>query len=115
MFEGPRWYGLANDPEPPNARSPDAESDLIALVDGEVLLCEVKASWRALNSSDIPKLVSLAKRLRPDIALLAVMEGPGGPADQLAAAKTDLQAEGIEFRVMTLESNQDAYDSPYLM
>ena len=114
MFVGPRWYGFSHDSEAGASRSPNAESDLIAIVDGQVFLCEVKASWRALKRSDISDLVALAKRLRPDVALLAVMEDSGGPTAELAAARADLGSADIEFRVMKLDPRGDRHDSPHL-
>jgi hypothetical protein len=59
------------------------------------------------------KFVALAHRLRPDTALLAVMETGLGPAADLAVAREQLAAERIKFEMLTL----DAYmprDDPYL-
>jgi hypothetical protein len=50
---------------------PSHEADLICVVDGLVHLCEVKSSGRDIA---ISSLVEVAKRLRPDIVTLAVME-----------------------------------------
>ncbi|RTL77540.1 MAG: hypothetical protein EKK36_01980 [Bradyrhizobiaceae bacterium] len=49
----------------------DHEADLICLVDGLVHLCEVKSSVRDIN---LESLIEVAKRLRPDVVMLAVME-----------------------------------------
>ncbi len=49
----------------------DHEADLICVVDGLVHLCEVKSSGRDITLSS---LVEVAKRLRPDVVTLAVME-----------------------------------------
>jgi hypothetical protein len=102
----PSWFGF--DPE---KRTPDAEGDLLAVVDGEAVLCEVKSSWASLRLSHIADFVSLAKRLRPDIALLAVMEKGAGPATELTAAREQLSAEGIKFEILTLDQ-YDLKDEP---
>jgi len=50
---------------------PDAEIDLLVVADGKVRLCEAKASGHDI---DLVKLANLAKRVRPDVVTLAVME-----------------------------------------
>jgi len=56
---------------------------------------------------------ALASRLRPDTALLAVMEAGPGPAANLAAARAQLAAEGIKFELLTPDLYMPA-DDPYL-
>ena len=97
----------------PASDSLDAEADLLVLRDGQALLCEVKSSWSHLRSSDIAKLVSLSKRLRPDIALLAVMDGNTTLVAEQQAAERELKAVGIEFQVMKFDRDVDQ-DDPYL-
>ena len=83
------------------------------LVDGKAMLCEVKSSWRGLRSSDLSDLVTLAGRLRPDVALLGIMEAGSGPTSELDAARGQLSVLGIEFEVVTLDArNREA--GPYL-
>ena len=91
----------------------DAEADLLVLCDGQAMLCEVKSSWSHLRASDIAKLVSLSKRLRPDVALLAVMDNNTTLRTEQDAAKTELEAVGIKFQVMQFDANADQ-DEPYL-
>ena len=74
---------------------------MLVLLDGQAVLCEVKASWHALRLTDIEDFVELARRLRPDIALLAVMETGSGPSANLEAARAKLTTEGIIFEVLT--------------
>lgn len=115
IFVGPRWYGYEHDSSPDEVPSPDAETDLIMLLDGRVIVCEVKATWRQLKSADLPELVSLAKRLRPDVVLLAVMEEASGPSDRLEEARSELNAASIDFQIMTLNSRDHRYDSSFLL
>ncbi len=99
VFAEPSWFGYDHDKS-----TPDSEGDLLAVVDGEAVLCEVKSSWASLRLSDVEKFVSLAKRLRPDVALLAVMEGGAGPTAELDAAREKLSSAGIKFELLTLDT-----------
>lgn len=109
VYAGPTWlyYNATSEDEP------NAEADLLVVVDGRAYLCEVKSSWRGLRASDIRDLVDLSKRLRPDVALLAVMESGIGLVEEVAAAKNELEAAGIQFEVL-LPHSQDQFDTPYL-
>src|SRR3954452_13489469 len=85
----------------------DAEADLLVLRDGQAILCEVKSSWSHLRASDIAKLVSLSKRLRPDVALLAVMDNKTTLRAEQQAAKDELETVGIKFQVMQFDPTAD--------
>ena len=108
LYIEPTWFGYD-----PDAPKPDAEADLLVVVDGEALLCEAKSSWRGLRKTDLTDFVTLAIRLRPDIALLAVMEDGAGPEVDLADARTRLEAVGIRFEVLTT-ANYQVDDDPFL-
>lgn len=108
MFVEPTCFGFSDKSE-----KPDAEADLLMLVDGRAFLCEVKSSWRGLKSGEIAKLVELALRIRPDVALLAVMEKGGGHESELADAKIKLADAQIELEIMTLD-DRDGQHSSYL-
>lgn len=107
-FVEPTWFGFGE-----RAETADAEADLLALVDGEAYLCEVKSSWHSLRLSHVDDLVALAQRLRPDTALLAVMEVGAGPAPKLAEARARLAEVGIKFELLTLGDHL-IHDDPYL-
>lgn len=92
---------------------PDAEADLLVVADGRALLCEVKSSWSIVTNADIRKLVELAQRLRPDVAVLAVMDEGEKFADELTRARTELRATGIEFRLLVWHPDS-LLDGPYL-
>jgi hypothetical protein len=108
LFAEPIWFGFSDQSD-----SANAEADLLVLSDGQALLCEVKSSWRGLRPSDIDDLVALATRLRPDTAVLAVMETGTGPVANLETAKKQLASVGINFEVLT-PSVYAADDDPYL-
>jgi hypothetical protein len=108
VFVEPTWFGFARD-----STSPDAEADLLVILDGKAMLCEIKSSWHALRPADITNFVALASRLRPDIALLGVMEAGPGPVADLAAAREQLAVEKIEFELLTLDA-YSSEDDPYL-
>jgi len=108
IFAEPTRFGFA-----PESVASDAEADPVVLLDGQATLCEIKSSWHSLRLAHIEDFVALASRLRPDIALLAVMEaGPGSAAD-LAAAEAQLAAEGIKFELLMPREYMSA-DDPYL-
>lgn len=108
MFVEPTWFGFDE-----RAETADAEADLLALIDGEAFLCEVKSSWHSLRPSHIDDLVALALRLRPDTALLAVMEAGAGPVAKLGEARARLAEVGIKFELLTL-GDHSIHDDPYL-
>jgi hypothetical protein len=93
---GPALLGFSQE-----SSAPDAEADLLLVVDGKAVLCEVKSSWRSLRLTHISAFVELAIRLRPDIAVLAVMEAGGGPVNELANAQAKLGANGIKYELLT--------------
>lgn len=96
VFVGPTCFGYTQQSD-----ESDAEADLLVLVDGKCVLCEVKSSWRSLRPVDITDFTALATRLRPDIAMLAVMGSGTGPRGHLDAARLELAAYGIEFELLT--------------
>ncbi|WPO40628.1 hypothetical protein [Tardiphaga sp. 42S5] len=108
LFVEPMWFYFDRD-----AREPDAEADLLVVSDGKAVLCEVKASWSILRRNDISKLVELAKRLRPDIALLAVMDKGRELEAEISTAIDELKGVGIAFDLITLDGCPLG-DNPYL-
>src|SRR5439155_23538499 len=63
IFVEPMWFGFTRE-----SASPNAEADLLVILDGRAMLCEVKSSWHGLRPTHITDFVALARRLRPDIA-----------------------------------------------
>src|SRR3546814_5904 len=55
----------------------------------------------AVRHRDIADLAELAKRLRPDRAIRAIMEAGTGPRSELDAAAQELAAVGITFELIT--------------
>lgn len=108
LTTGPSWFWF-NDPDGP----PEAEADLLLVIDGRSVVCEVKSSWTGVRSSDLEKLAALAKRLAADVAVLAVMDIGEKKGEKIAATRVTLAAVGIEFKVITL-STHPLDDDPYL-
>jgi hypothetical protein len=85
---------------------PIVELDVLAVVDGELYLCEAKSS-SGLNPSQIEQLAAAATRVRPDVLLVSCMDEP---TPSLRAAVTSLQSrlapdvrvELLEFRLEEL-------------
>lgn len=108
IFVEPTWFGFSG-----QGKTADAEADLLISLDGRAILCEAKSSWTSLRQSDVEQFVELSIRLRPDIALLAVMEaGPARTIDAVAVQKRLAEHE-IEFRMLTPEQ-YSVEDEPYL-
>lgn len=94
----------------------DAEADLLAVVDGQTVLCEIKSAWRSLRKSDLASFVALAVRLRPDRAILAVMapiqeKKLGG---EIESAASQLRDQGIQFELLTLDAHKPR-GQPFLL
>jgi hypothetical protein len=107
IFVEPTQFGFSE------SSMPSAEADLLVILDGEAIVCEVKSSWHGLRPSDVKAFVDLARRLRPDIALLAVMETGEGLKAELDTARAQLESEQIKFELLTPDRYQ-LQDRPYL-
>ena len=87
--------------ESANKGKPDAELDLLIASDCVVRLVEAKASGQGI---EIAKTAELAKRLRPDLVTLAVMEARS-PAlmQKLSELQQRVAGADIAADLMTLE------------
>ena len=92
-------------------RESDLEIDLLAVVDGTTYLCEAKSSSGGI---DVDKFVEIAKRIRPDVAMLAVME-PRSPALNATFERITqaLIGASIKSELLVLHCD-DIDDSPHL-
>jgi hypothetical protein len=108
FYVGPTEFGFS-----PDREDNDAEGDLLVVADGKTTLCEVKSSWRDARPSEIDALADLALRLRPDTAILAVMENGDGPVAKIAEIRGRLIAANIRLEVITPQAN-GLLDDPYL-
>jgi hypothetical protein len=89
--------------------SHDHEADLICVVDGRVHLCEVKSSGRDIV---LTSLVEVAKRLRPDVVTLAVMEASSRRLTaKLEELKRALADSDVEIQLLTLEHDPDSHNA----
>ncbi|MEM7665848.1 MAG: hypothetical protein AAF250_08320 [Pseudomonadota bacterium] len=58
---------------PTSARvAPNAEIDLLAVVDGQTYLCEVKSSQR-VSDKELGAFAAVANKIRPNVAMLAIL------------------------------------------
>lgn len=92
----------------------DFEVDLLMIVDDKTYIAEVKTSWRSLRQSDVAKLVEQAERLKPDIALLAIMEEGAKQQDAIFAATERLRTQNIELKVFTPSEQYEFPDEKWL-
>ncbi|MDW2777938.1 hypothetical protein [Pseudomonas sp. BEA3.1] len=109
MYVGSTSFGFSHD-----GYAPDAEMDLLAIVDGRSIMCEVKTSWRSLRSNDLIGFAELALKFRPDIAMLAVMKGEQKMQAQIQELREKLKAAGIEFQLLTESDYRAEDDLPLL-
>jgi hypothetical protein len=109
MFVGPMAMGYVGN----EGDVSDAEADLLVIRDGKIIFCEVKSSWRGLSARKLEQFVEVAERLRPDIALLAVMEGGREIGERLDAAQQRLARSGIAFELLNTDRYQVDFD-PFL-
>lgn len=109
MYVGSTSFGFSHD-----GYAPDAEMDLLAIVDGRSIMCEVKTSWRSLRPNDLIGFAELALKFRPDIAMLAVMKGEQKMQAQIQELREKLNAAGIEFQLLTESDYRAEDDLPLL-
>lgn len=93
----------------------DTDVDLAAVIDGSAYAIEVKSSLRNFGASAQKDFVDLAKRLRPNVAVAAIMDACADEKREqiLARLKMLLDDETIEIEVWTLESHPMA-SGPFL-
>jgi hypothetical protein len=86
--------------------------DLTIVQNGKVIMCEAKRSERVFR--DPEAAAEIFSRLRPDVALIAVMEA-NSPALQTKFEKFSgvLEGTGITPQLWTLEEDHDFEDSPW--
>lgn len=56
----------------------DREIDLLCVVDGKVLIGEVKTSLAEIDKQEIDNLIAAASEIRPDVVVIGAMEGEEG-------------------------------------
>ncbi|TDW67586.1 hypothetical protein EDF57_102472 [Novosphingobium sp. PhB55] len=110
FYDGPTWFYDDDGLRP----RPVSETDLMMVIDGKTIICEVKSSWAGLKPSDIDDVVKLSLQLRPDRAIIAVMDTGKKQEKRLASAEEALKEEGIAFELMTLD-NYPLQDDPYFV
>jgi hypothetical protein len=109
QYLGPSCFGYSQGKD-----DPDAEADLLVLLNGKSIMCEVKTAWRSLRTAHVRDFVELAVRLRPDCAILAVMEKMPRSVPEVVAAGSELNALGIEFELLTPDEYRVG-DDPFLI
>lgn len=58
-----------------DAADPDREIDLLCVIDGKVVIGEVKASLSEIDKQEIDSLIALALEIRPDVVVISAMKG----------------------------------------
>ncbi len=93
-------------------RMPETDIDLTMVDQGQVIMCEVKQSERVFEKP--LAFAEAVKKLRPDVALVAVME-PSSPAleAKYEQFRNALAGTGIEPKLMTLNEDEDISNEPW--
>ena len=109
-FEGP--MDIYFDEESLEARRPATDVDLTIVDEGVVKMCEVKQSARQFREPG--KMATNLARLRPDVAIIAVME-PETQAirDNFARFSEALRGTGVKPELMTLDPEEDITTGPW--
>ena len=71
FFEGPSDFWLT---EPAHTRKADTDIDLSVVADGRSYIFEVKTSWGQFPPKKQADFIDLMKRIRPEVAVIAIME-----------------------------------------
>src|SRR3546814_19305141 len=82
------------------------------VVDGTSIVAEVKSSWAVMRKSDVTALGDIAKKIRPDVALLAVMDTGNLHREALEALGSELREAGTTIQVVTLATNPPHANPP---
>lgn len=77
---------------------PDREIDLLCVIEGKVVIGEVKASLAEIDQQEIDKLIAIAKEIQPDIILIAAMKGEKEKLNQKLEEVRQGVGTGIEVK-----------------
>lgn len=88
---------------------PWTDIDILANINGLIVMAEVKSSFSGVNAQLVDQLFSLGEKFRPNIVMLAVQSSPLGEEKNILSClkelKTKLKALDVEFELWT-ETNQ---------
>lgn len=109
-FDGP--LNIFFDDEAALKNRPNTDVDLTIIENGVVRMCEVKQSERQFL--DPEGLAQTMLKLRPDIAMIAVMESDSDSLRaKFARFSKILEGSGIKAEILTLDTDRDFADWPY--
>ncbi len=109
-FEGP--LDIYFDKTSSEANKVETDIDLTIINGGKVHMCEVKQSERAFQNPE--KLADVMTRLRPDVAIIAVMENKTSSLEaKFEIFTSKLKDTGIKPRLITLDASNDLEIQPY--
>ncbi len=94
-----------------NSKKRITDFDLVANVDGNIYVVEVKNSFSNVKKNDLDQLKNFAVELRPDVVMLAIAtnsENAGECKEMLHTFIKEFQVEGVRFEVLTLENTSPA-------
>jgi hypothetical protein len=109
-FEGP--LNIFFDHDAFAQRRVTTDIDLTIVHKGKVIMCEAKQSERVFT--DPGRVAENMAKLRPDVALIAVMGPPSPVLDaKFAEFSRALEGTGVEPRLWTLDEENDISNDPW--
>jgi hypothetical protein len=109
-FEGP--LNIFPDQASADENRPETDIDLTIVNNGIVIMCEVKQSERGFTNPK--RLADTMLKLRPDVAMIAVMEANGLALQKKFLEFSDyLEGTGIKPELLTLDAKNDISGDPY--
>jgi hypothetical protein len=88
----------------PGQSNPETDLDLVAAVDGQVYVVEIKSSFAGVEAEVLEQLRCLALELRPDVVMLAVMAHECDDPERAEMIKTfELGVDDVRLEPLTLD------------
>jgi hypothetical protein len=91
----------------PRQESPETDIDLLAAVDGQIYVVEVKTSFAGVETRVFEQLKLVAQGLKPDVVMLAVMDRETNDKKIGETSKElgdTLAASNVRFELLTLDT-----------
>lgn len=104
-FAPSMWLWNEYPEEEGDGATPDAELDILAVVDGKLYLCEVKSS-SALSKDELKQLVGMATKIRPDVLVISCMDEPEGQVNAAVKSLTRQLSDDIRVELLSFDPKE---------
>jgi hypothetical protein len=92
--------------------NPETDLDLLAAIDGQVYIVEVKSSFAGVEPEVLEQLKRLGDELRPDVVMLVVMANESDApesAEMIRAFGEELGTKDVRFELLTHRVDQSPF------